>query len=141
MEIPVYWYELRSRRNSLWQGSRCLYAYFHPESDLLLYVGQAERLTVEQRFYGPDKHQGLYAYIREEFKIDPHQLRVFAGLIDLPEGRRLSKALIDDVESLLIKRLQPYGNIKATKSRISRRGMLVLCLGDWLHSKTAFHDR
>ncbi len=62
------------------------------------------------------------------------------GELELEEDRRLSSQLLADVESLLVMRLQPPGNISSTRSRIYRPGMRVKCAGDWPHRRNAFHD-
>jgi hypothetical protein len=62
------------------------------------------------------------------------------GQLLLQAGRRRSSELLADVESLLIKRLQPLGNIQCTESRISRPGMRVRCSGEWLSKRAGFYD-
>jgi hypothetical protein len=62
------------------------------------------------------------------------------GELGLGEGQRLTKQLLEDVESLLIYRLQPWGNIRSSISRISRPGMIVRCRGSWPHPRRSFED-
>ena len=45
------------------------------------------------------------------FDVEPEVLKVIQGALLLEEGRRRSSELVADVESLLIIRLQPPGNI------------------------------
>jgi hypothetical protein len=65
---------------------------------------------------------------------------VLVGDVELAPGRRLSRELLADIESLLIKRLRPAGNIQAIRSRISRPGLDVTCEGDWPHERRRFLD-
>jgi hypothetical protein len=65
---------------------------------------------------------------------------VFHGAIVLERGRRLSSALLGDVEALLIMELDPPGNIASTRSRPSRPGMVVSCRGDWEWKPALFED-
>ena len=118
MEVWVHWSELRSERNRLWSASYCVYAYLHPERDWLLYLGKAGGATVRQRFSG-DHKQRLFRDFRKDYGIVA--VRALVGVLDLEDGRKRTSALLSDVESLMIMRLQPYGNISATSSRISLR--------------------
>ena len=44
------------------------------------------------------------------------------------------------VSGVLVKRLQPFGNIQSRRTRISRPGMRVHCLGEWPFKRHRFHD-
>jgi hypothetical protein len=58
----------------------------------------------------------------------------------LQEGRRLSSPLLADAESLLIMRLDPFGNIQSRATRIERPGLRVHCEGAWPFKRGRFHD-
>lgn len=62
------------------------------------------------------------------------------GMIDWGEGARYSLEKLADVESLLIKRLRPRGNIMSLNNRICRPGVRVLCGGNWPHTRATFVD-
>lgn len=62
------------------------------------------------------------------------------GEISLLAGERLTHAFLCDIEGLLIREVQPWGNIQSRKSRILRPGLVVRCRGSWpLHQKV-FRD-
>ncbi len=137
MLIEVDWTALEDSRDPLWSDSFCLYTYLHPERDWLLYIGKADYSSVRRRFSGDHKAQ-LFDDISRRYGVD--EVRVLHGEPRPEEGRRRSSELLADVESLLIKRLKPFGNIQSTHHRISRPGMRVHCVGDWPFGCWRFHD-
>jgi hypothetical protein len=133
--VQVDWTNLEEQRDPLWSDQLCLYAYLHPGRAWLLYVGKADYSTIRERLGGDHKAQ-LWYDLRREYGID--EVRVMHGGL-IVESRRTSE-LLSDVESLLIKRLRPFGNIQSTRSRISRAGMRVHCIGAWPFKRWRFHD-
>src|SRR5712692_6555124 len=117
MDVWVHWAELRREQNRLWSANYCLYSYLHPHRDSVLYIGKAGGSTVRQRLSGDHKYW-LFQDIRKDYRIEG--VRVLVGVLELEKGRYRTSELLADVESLLIMRLQPYGNRSGTKSRISR---------------------
>jgi hypothetical protein len=79
-----------------------------------------------------------FADIARRYDID--DIRVLHGQLFGENGTRRTSELLADVESLLIIRLQPFGNIQCTTSRTSRPGLRVHCLGDWPLKRSRFHD-
>lgn len=137
MVVEIHWNEL-DHPSEGWRRTGCLYAYTDPDTDRILYIGKADGTTIRQRFTAADKDD-LFGHFKEEFGIT--EFGVFAGLIALEEGRRLTRELLADIESLLIKRVQPPGNVQSKRSRIARPGLVVECLGEWAHHRTRFVDR
>ena len=137
MDLWVNWAELQRERNRLWSANYCLYAYLHPERDWLLYLGKAGGSTVRQRLSGDHKHR-LFRDFRKDYGIE--EVRVLVGVLGLRKGRYRTSELLADAESLLIMRLQPYGNISATSSRIARPGLRVHCIGAWPFKRASFRD-
>jgi hypothetical protein len=137
MSVEVNWTSLDNSRDTLWADQLCLYAYLHPNRDWLLYIGKADFSSIRQRLYGDHKSE-LFRDIRREYGVG--EVRVLHGDIELETGQRRSSELLADVESLLIMRLKPFGNIQSTKSRIQRLGLRVRCTGDWPFKRVQFHD-
>ena len=137
LRVEVDWTRIAARGDPLWQDSFCLYGYLNPRADQILYIGKADYQTVRQRTHGRHKAE-LFEYLCDHCKSD--ELSIIHGQLLLEAGRRFSTQLLADVESLLIKRLQPPGNISSTCSRIYRPGLRVKCTGDWPHRRTGFHD-
>ena len=137
MDIWVRWAELRQERNRLWSANYCVYSYLHPNRDWLLYIGKAGGSTVRQRLSGDHKLR-LFRDIRKDYGIE--DIRVLVGVLELENGRYRTDELLADVESLLIMRLQPYGNSSATRNRISRPSLRVHCTGDWPFKRASFRD-
>ena len=137
LQVEVPWVALDDSRDPAWRANFCLYAYLHPERDWLLYVGKADYQTVRQRLHG-DHKADLFDFLARRYGID--EVRVLQGDIIPEDGRRRSSQLLALVESLLIMRLQPPGNVASTRSRRYRPGLRVHCTGDWPFRRTGFHD-
>lgn len=137
MDVWVHWTWLDSDDDPRWDEQYCLYAYLHPTRELVLYIGKADYSTVGGRLYGEHKDR-LFEDIWRAYGVD--EVRILHGELELEEGYRRSSELLADVESLLIKRLQPFGNISTTRTRIARPGLRVHCEGDWSFKRNRFHD-
>ena len=103
----------------------------------MLSIGKADYSTIRQRLHG-DHKSILFRDLDRQYGVD--QVRVLHAGLALGGGRRLSSELLADVESLLIIRLQPFGNIQSTRSRVSRPGLRVECAGDWPFKRKRFQD-
>jgi hypothetical protein len=139
MDVWIHWTLLDSDDDPRWDEQYCLYAYLLPRQVRLLYIGKADYSTIRSRWYGEHKDE-LFEDIWDAYGIGDDEVRVLHGEFELEEGYRRSSELLADVESLLIKRLQPFGNISATRSRIARPGLRVYCEGDWPLRRSHFHD-
>jgi hypothetical protein len=137
LHVELPWYALERDRDPAWQATFCLYAYLHPERDWLLYIGKSDYQTVRQRLRG-DHKEALFDFFWREYGID--EVRVLQSDLLLQEGRRRSSQLLGHVETLLIMRLQPPGNVANTQSRPYRPGLRVRCTGDWPFKRAGFHD-
>lgn len=137
LEVEIPWIELQDSRDPGWHATFCLYAYLHPERDWLLYIGKSDMQTVRQRLHG-DHKADLFDFFWERYGVD--DVRVLQGNLVLEDGRRRSSQLLADIESLLIIRLQPPGNVASTRSRAYRPGLRVKCSGDWPFRRAGFHD-
>lgn len=136
MHVLVDWARL-SDTDRRWHQCACLYAYMDVDSGRLLYIGKAGRQSVYQRTRGRHK-AGIYDFLDREYgDTVPGVIR---GELVLEPGRRFSRQLLADVESLLIYELQPPANIACTRSRISRPGMEVRCRGHWPLRRRRFYD-
>lgn len=92
---------------------------------------------MRQRLYGSHKGE-IFDFFWDRYGIE--KVNVMQGEVVLEKGHKRSTELLADIESLLIVRLQPPGNIAYTRSRIYRPGLRVKCIGDWPHRRTGFHD-
>ena len=138
MRVILEWTELQNGRDPLWGDEFSLYAYLHPSRDWLLYIGKADYSTIRRRLHG-DHKSSLFRDLDRQYGVDGVRV-LHAGLV-LEGGRRLSSELLADVESLLIIRLQPFGNIQSTRSRVLRPGLRVECTGDWPFKRKRFEDK
>ena len=134
MSIEIQWRTLLPESKE-WNHRHVLYAYLDPNTDQILYLGMAWQRTVRQRFRDRDKN-ALRDFLTDELGLEG--VKVLVGSVWM-KGR-LTRQLLSDVESLLIKRLQPAGNIMCRSSRISRRGMRLECFQEWPHERTRFVD-
>jgi hypothetical protein len=139
MLVTVHWSAVRpSLKDQQWGKTRCLYAYVAPDKRELLYIGKADGKTVRDRWLRSAKEE-FWEELEKQRGIRQHA--VIVGDVKIENGRRLSRELLADIESLLITRLKPWGNIQSMKSRISRPGLRVRCEGAWPHERRAFADR
>ena len=125
--IVINWQDVMSDE-TLWNVCRVLYAYISPENGEILYIGKADKCSVRERWNYSAKNK-FWDWANEVRGLNAHSLIV--GDLLLENGKKFSSQLLDDVESLLIFKLQPQGNEKSRKSRISRHGMKIVCQGDW----------
>lgn len=137
MEVRIRWINIPSFESPLWSLQCVLYAFFAPTNDEALYVGKADFTTVKKRYQCKSKER-VRNLIKKKKRLDGW--RVYVGEIYLESGRRFSSELLSDIESLLIMNLQPCGNNKARKTRISRPDLLVKCCGAWPLNKKTFRD-
>jgi hypothetical protein len=138
MRVQLRWTRIRPNTDELWRLRRVLYAYTTPDLHEVLYVGKALTTTVAQRWDAADK-SFLWRDLESDRGVFGHQ--VIVGVPLLPEHFRFSGELLADIESLLICRVEPWGNIQCRNSRICRPGLTVQCIGEWPHPKRLFHDR
>jgi len=137
MLVSVRWSSICRKDNPRWDWAGVLYAYSYPDTHEIIYIGKAFGQTVRGRFRYSSK-EGLWEDLERERGI--RKVIVLVGEVFLPPGRRLTDELISDIESLLIKRIQPYGNIQSRNSRISRPGLRVLCVGKWPFGQREYRD-
>ena len=135
--VEINWTRLGELRDPLLGTNFCLYSYLHPATDRILYIGKADYQTVRQRLQGEHKSE-LFDFFWEAFDLE--EVAVIHGDLLPEQGRRRSIQLLSDVESLLIMRLQPPGNVAYTRSRPYRPGLRVKCTGDWPHRRACFYD-
>lgn len=136
MNIKVEWQYTGDGEESL-GFSRVLYAYLHPDTSEILYIGKADYCTVKERLSGAHK-EAIFDEMIDDLRIT--EMHAIVGLLYLPEGRRFSSELLSDIESLLIIKVQPPYNKQSRLSRISRPGLEVLCSGEWPHDEEHFID-
>lgn len=127
MEVKIKW-RLVADSDPAWRWTRVLYGYLHPTERELLYIGKADGAHSDllSRWRADDKLE-FWQDLEEQRGIRQH--RVLVGEVYLPEGKRLSRELLSDIESLLIFIVKPWGNLQATQSRRSRPDLSVRCLG------------
>ena len=135
--IEVKWQPI-SNNNEYWNSSRCLYAYLHPKTYKILYIGKADGTTVKERWNAEDKDK-LWNFLNKN-GIKKHIPII--GFVYLPGSRRFSSELLKDIESLLIYHEQPICNIDNKKTRgISRPGMIIKCSGKIWQGKKIYKDK
>lgn len=136
MEVKVTWSYTGPGEENL-GFRRVLYAYLHPHSTDVLYVGKADYCTVNERLNGPHKQRIFSAMVNE---LGLSEIHAIVGMLHIPISRKFSSELLSDIESLLIMSLQPAFNQQAKQSRISRPGLAVKCTGDWPLTQKTFRD-
>lgn len=135
-DVAIEWRRIMRSDDEKWSYRRCLYAYVCSNEREILYLGKADRCTVRERWSGADKRSWRDWATRQEIE----RIHLHAGRIDWGEGARYSPEKLADVESLLIKRLRPRGNIMPLNNRICRPGVRVFCDGNRPHKRATFVD-
>ena len=136
--IKLHWYGCRENNDPRWSYSRALYAYLAPVKPEIYYLGKCYGTTVRQR-WNYDAKSAVWDCIEGRTK----NHRPIVAEFELPDGTNLTKKLVEDVECLLIFRLQPPCNIQCKSSRgnYTRPGMKVVCIGRaWPLSIRTFLD-
>lgn len=136
MTIKINWRYISSEDQEM-DYCRVLYAYVHPHTAGILYIGKADRCSVRERLRGRHKAE-IFDYFFKEFQIS--EMGLLVGEIHLQEGKRYSSALLADIESLLISEIRPPANIQGISSRVSRPGLTITCKGDWPLEAKRFID-
>jgi hypothetical protein len=135
--VEVDWRSLNGEDDAGWNLVRCLYGYLAPDMREILYIGKSWGVSVRGRWSRSAKSD-FWDDLEAERKIARHY--VLLGQIALFGESRLSRQLLADVESLLIFHLAPWGNIQSTRTRISRPGLVVRCVGAWPVKQQFFED-
>jgi hypothetical protein len=135
-DVEIHWRPLLGRDEG-WGAMQCLYSYLAPRTAEVLYIGKSWGVTVRGRWARSAK-EGFWDDLETERGITKHV--PLLGEIALFDGMRLSHQLLSDVESLLIREVQPWGNIQSKRSRISRPGLIVCCRGAWPMRRKLFRD-
>lgn len=136
LPIEIEWSYTGSNEDNL-DFSRVLYAYLHPDTEEILYIGKADRCSVYERLRGSHK-EAIFSGISSDLRLSA--IYAIVGLLFLPAERRFSSELLADIESLLIMELQPPYNTQSRQTRISRPGLVVKCSGEWPLQVTTFND-
>ncbi len=137
MDIEVCWAAIDGDDDATWDQTRVLYAYLAPGDQEILYIGKADGTTVRERWNWSAKKEFWMALERERGIKCPV---VIVGEIYSDEDVRLTRELLADIESLLIIKEAPWGNVQSTQSRISRPGLRVECSGNW-PGRSVYVDR
>ncbi len=104
----------------------------------ILYIGKAWGVTVRGRWNRVAK-QAFWTDLEKKRGIYKH--RPLLGEVRLNYAGRLSSQLLADVESLLIRAEQPWGNIQSKAQRTPRPGLSVHCAGRWPGQARAYLDK
>lgn len=137
--VRIQWWPVTVGDQELIDSTVVLYSYVTLDGQIV-YVGKADRSTVWERYRCGSKG-AVWRRINAHFG-KPMKCFVIVGDLTLPRGRRLSRALLADIETLLINNLRPVGNRSAISTRISRPGLRVVCRGVWWPlSVRTFRDR
>lgn len=111
-----------------------------PVKAAIYYIGKCygDKTTVRGR-WAHDSKTDVWRCIDTRTK----DHRPIVAEFELPKGVNLSKKLVDEIECLLIFRLQPPCNVQCKESRgkYRRPGMKVVCVGKaWPLSERTFRD-
>ena len=135
--VKLHWAHVGDDDDPRWRYERALYAYLAPRRAEILYLGKCDGTTVRARWRYEAK-KGAWDFINNDRGLRSHCLIV--ADIELPTGRRLSRELLGDIESLLINRIKMCANVQCRGSRIQRQGLEVMCLGAWPLATRVYRD-
>lgn len=136
LDVHVDWRGIADDDDA-WTWNLALYGIVEPRTRSLVYLGKADGSTLRQRWCRAGAKADFWRWYEANFRNRRHLL--FAGEF-VASTARLTRQLVADVESLLIHRLRPLGNVASVRSRIARPGLRVMCSGDWPASPRVFLD-
>ncbi len=136
LAVSLHWRTLGDETGADgWSFTCALYAYLAPRSPEVLYIGKADGCSVRERWR---QKEAFWRDLENQRRLRTH--RAIVAQIAVPEGARLTRELLADIESLLIHQVKPWGNIQSVSSRIQRPGLVVRCSGSWPLSQRVFRD-
>lgn len=135
MQVAVRWREVDRDDDERWSYTCCLYAYVVLGGPEILYIGKCDGCTVRSRWRNKVK---FWRDLERERNILNHW--VIVGEVGVPDGYRLSRQLLADVESLLIWNVKPWGNIQCQTNRMQRVGLSISCTGAWPLRQRLFRE-
>jgi len=132
--MVVEWYE---PEDDDWNTARCLYAYLHPTTREILYLGKADRSSPRERWNG-HKADGVFQFIEDEFGLDEPDT-IFGEVTSMEGMERLTVELLLDAEELLLWHIEPPANANIPEPK--RPGLRITCEGEWPMKESVFEDR
>jgi hypothetical protein len=136
LPVTLHWFWVEGDDDSRWRHDLALYAYLAPIKAEIYYLGKCDRTSVRGRSSYSAK-AGAWDCINKLSKTH----RVIVAEIEVTQ--RLTRALLADIESLLIFTIQPCCNVQNTRSRGKhcRPGMRIECKGEaWPLSKRVYRE-
>lgn len=127
MRVEVRWSYAGEGEENL-EFSGVLYAYVHPTTREVLYVGEATYAGVRERFNGWSK-EALLAQIQAAEGLPV--VHAIVGVPWLPAGERYSRAMLAAVQSFLILKMRPRYNVLDPLPPLPPPELRVACRGDW----------
>src|SRR5437879_213551 len=134
-DVILNWHRAKPEAPDIgpWRWSACLYAYLHPATGEVLYIGKTADRTDRERFVSNFKRKFNDLYAR----LGIVTVDVMVARVESNISARLTREWLDDLESLLILRVQPPLNQQKRKSRSNTRpGTVVVCTGAWPLDRT-----
>ena len=136
IDVELSWRPVMTE-DPAWTWSLALYAIAAAGSREIIYLGKADGSTLRQRWRRDGAKEKFRRWYERVFRTETHLL--FVGEFVMSTAR-LTRQLVADIESLLIHRLKPLGNIGAIRTRISRPRLRVSCTGEWPEAHRLFVD-
>jgi hypothetical protein len=134
----VHWRTLRPQdQDDGWYQAHCLYACLAPRTGEILYIGKSVGTSMRQRWNRGAK-QFFWEDLGRARGLENHAVMI--GEVALPEGGSLSRELLADIESVLIHRVRPWGNIMCRKGRTVKPRLTLSCRGAWPLRQKTFRD-
>lgn len=133
LDVAVEWYE---PDDGDWSRARQVYAYLHPATQELLYIGKADFCSPRERWNG-HKRDGLFASFQDDFGLEECDT-ILGEFVEVAGVSRLSVELLEDVETLLLWHIRPPGNVQFPDPM--RSGLRVTCEGKWPLEEKVFED-
>ena len=134
MQVKIHWTWVEDDSAPEWNHTHCLFALADPESDEILYLGDAGDATVRARCEAAELDP-LWADLRG---IGIEHVSVLVGQ---PEGATPASpsAVVAAAATLLVTELQPSGNVRELENDIEPASDLEIeCAGDWPYEETRF---
>lgn len=133
LDVTVEWYE---PDEDDWNRPRQVYAYLHPTTREILYIGKADYTSPRERWNGHNG-DGLFESFEKEFGVEEWDT-ILGEVVEMDGISRLSVPLLGDIEELLIWHIEPPGNVQVPEPK--RIGLKITCEGAWPSEEKVFED-
>ncbi len=133
LDVTVDWYQ---PDKDDWNEARQVYAYVHPDTQVILYIGKADYCSPQERWNGHES-DGLFDEFERDYDLKECDT-ILGEVTEINGVSRVSVELLTDIEELLIWLISPSGNRQFAEPK--RPDLRITCTGAWPMEQRIFID-